>query len=66
MKTQTFQNKKQFEMMVLFDMQTVREEFRNVGKMALKRRKKENDNAGNGNECSKSTYAATPEVQEFS
>ena len=53
--------------MVLVDMRIVREEFWNVGKMTLKRRKKENDNACHGNdEYSESTYAARPEVQEFS
>ena len=35
--------------------------------MTLKRRKKENDSAGHGNdEYSESTCAATPDVQEFS
>ena len=37
MEAQTFQKKKQVEMMVLVDMRIVREEFRNVGKMTLKR-----------------------------
>ena len=67
MKAQTFQNKKQFELMVLVDMRIVREDFRTVGKMTLKSRKKENYNAGHGNdEYSESTYAARPEEQEFS
>ena len=67
MEAQTFQNKKQAEMMVLVDMRKVTEEFRNVGKMTLKRTKKENDNAGHGNdEDSESTFAARSEVREFS
>ena len=67
MKAQTFQNKKQAEMMVLVDLRKVTEEFRNVGKMTLKRTKKENDKAGHGNdEYSESTHAARSEVQEFS
>ena len=66
MKAQIFQNKKQVEMMVLVDMRVGREEFRNVGKITLKRTKKENDNARHGNdEYSESTYAARSEVQEF-
>ena len=52
--------------MVLVDMRIVREEIRKVGKMTLKRRKKESDDAGHGNdEYSESTYATRPEVQEF-
>ena len=66
MKAQTFQNKKQVEMMVLVDMRIVREEFISVGQMTIKRRKKENDNAGHGNEDSESTFAVRSEVQEFS
>ena len=45
-----------------------REEFRNVGQMTMKRRKKKNDNAGHGRnyEDSESTYEARRGVQEFS
>ena len=35
MKAQTFQHKKQVEVMVLVDMRIITEEFRNVGKMTL-------------------------------